>query len=80
MSEELADNQALLQKSWVDLKKEIKVCNEVKHPTYDSINLLIVLIYALFQYLVQIVRMWYQQLFKWFRYVVPSLPYVSSRL
>jgi len=80
MSEELADNQALLQKSWDDLKKEVEVCNKVKHPTYDSINLFIVLVYAFFQYIVQISRIWYHLLFKWFRYAVPSLPYVSSRL
>jgi len=80
MGKELANSQALLQKSWRDLKKELMVCKEVQHPTYESINLIIVLIYTFFQLIIQLLREWYMSLFKWFRYVVPSLPYISSRL
>ena len=80
MGQELADNQALLIKSWTDFKREFAVCHELRHPTYDSINLIIVLIHAAWKYIGQLIVEWYVLLFKWFRYVVPSIPYVSSRL
>ena len=80
MGGELADKQVSLQRAWRDLKKEAAVCREVQHPTYESINLVIVLIYAFFMLVIQLLRDWYGMLFKWFRYIVPSLPYVSSRL
>ena len=80
MSGELADKQASLQRAWIDLKKEAVICRKVQHPTYESINLVIVLIYAFFLLVIQLLRDWYRTLFKWFRYIVPSIPYVSSRL
>ena len=80
MGEELDNSKALLKTSWIDLKKEFKVCNEVNHPTYESINLVIVLIYAFFQFLFQLTRAWYILVFKWFRYIIPTIPYVSTRL
>jgi hypothetical protein len=77
---EIAEKRVSLQRAWRDFKKEAVVCREVQHPTYESVNLVIVLIYAFFMLLVQLIREWYGQLFKWFRYMVPSLPYISSRL